>query len=1018
MTDPQRFLLTSDQNQEEANEIAISVATRIQLQDIKLVDVVLSVGEYLTDDDATIRAKSTAYLAAVLAALDPQVLIRQHIEVVGDYFCARIEDSSGLKEATNGLLALERARRFGADDARKVMRTIFTSAQDLQRHPQGTRFIVLSLVNRLMSNHREALKSMGNGYIVGITDLVAGEKDPRNLMIVFSMLKVVIIEWNISSHLESGKTMFDSVFCYFPITFRPPPDNPHGITAKDLKDRLKDCLAANALFAPHIFPALFDKIDSTSPAVKRDVLQALAACANSYDIATVSSVSIPLWDTVKFEVLNAQEDDLVEDALFAIKSVTRNLSYSLESAASSTPLTQFLSPIMKETSENLLEPQHKQAKQSGEILGAICAASPQAFGFVIRAILPTLLAIYQDKDTIGSQRSLLEITNRILDSAIMVLSDRGTQQRELSIGNPLEPLKDRLFELYCRALMGTNKEEVSFRIAANRGLIRLCRLPGYLTKSETGMIVQYMNEIVLDEEPYGANSIKDEAIKGLVELSELDHNALMEITFPAFMSKLPDSDKNGDGKYIAVLEGLAKLTKEKNVFDLLFRRLFSKLDSVMSSNSSATYPYALISTLIIVLEHNEVQNLDRTPYLVKALEGPLRQSLSATANALWHDPLVTEGLGRLLTVLVRDIAPGAQDELLRETIISELLQHGEILGWVNFDTSVIIFTHILAGLHSNVSIPTDSRQMITSLVDHRRFTSNSSVLNSRHQQIAIIVNKRFTASESEWLATLGTSLIKSISATEASNPNTIADIWVLLGLVRGLLLRLDLRVFDLLSSMVLVLSHESHGALFAKLISILLTPDPLISKRNHCIIRMLYPQRLFTFMLPLLAAPFEQGATASAEVKRNHLIAIARMLAFLHSEIVLPFAETLLPLLLQGIDQSDPDVKAASIDTLREMFISKTGGIESHLRAIVRRLLDASNAEGPQGGKTEKVRFEALRCLRVLPDIVKQEALIPLKNEVCGGLLGKLDDPRRKVRKEAVECRRAWLGLGEPDDDE
>jgi DNA repair/transcription protein MET18/MMS19 len=33
--------------------------------------------------------------------------------------------------------------------------------------------------------------------------------------------------------------LFDIVFCYFPITFRPPPDDPYGITSDDLKLALR-----------------------------------------------------------------------------------------------------------------------------------------------------------------------------------------------------------------------------------------------------------------------------------------------------------------------------------------------------------------------------------------------------------------------------------------------------------------------------------------------------------------------------------------------------------------------------------------------------------------------------------------------------------------------------------------------------------------------------------------------------------------------------------------------------------
>lgn len=43
---------------------------------------------------------------------------------------------------------------------------------------------------------------MGDESLVGIVDLMTGEKDPRNLMIVFSILRVVMVEWDITNHVE------------------------------------------------------------------------------------------------------------------------------------------------------------------------------------------------------------------------------------------------------------------------------------------------------------------------------------------------------------------------------------------------------------------------------------------------------------------------------------------------------------------------------------------------------------------------------------------------------------------------------------------------------------------------------------------------------------------------------------------------------------------------------------------------------------------------------------------------
>lgn len=68
--------------------------------------------------------------------------------------------------------------------------------------------------------------------------------------------------------LTFNQDLFDSAYNYFPVTFRPPPNDPYGITAQDLKDLLQKCISANQHFAPFAFPALIDKLDSTSVNVK------------------------------------------------------------------------------------------------------------------------------------------------------------------------------------------------------------------------------------------------------------------------------------------------------------------------------------------------------------------------------------------------------------------------------------------------------------------------------------------------------------------------------------------------------------------------------------------------------------------------------------------------------------------------------------------------------------------------------------------------------------------------------
>ena len=42
-----------------------------------------------------------------------------------------------------------------------------------------------------------ALKEMGKAFVKGYMELVSGEKDPRNLMIIFSNIKVILVEFDI-----------------------------------------------------------------------------------------------------------------------------------------------------------------------------------------------------------------------------------------------------------------------------------------------------------------------------------------------------------------------------------------------------------------------------------------------------------------------------------------------------------------------------------------------------------------------------------------------------------------------------------------------------------------------------------------------------------------------------------------------------------------------------------------------------------------------------------------------------
>lgn len=814
------------------------------------------------------------------------------------------------------------------------------------------------------------------------------------------------------------------MFCYFPITFRPPPDDPYGITAQDLKSRLRDCVAASGYFAPYAFPQLIDKLDSTSPNVKKDVLQTITACALSYGITAVSNYSITLWDSLKFEILNVQEEDIAEEALVSLQAIAIRLGRELDSTDSKTPLARYLQPITKECNELLQEPQHKQAKPAGQILSALGIASPVTLFLIVKAVVPSMVTLYQDADSIAKQRALLEVLIQIFDSAIAVYGTPSTSAPATKVENPLEPFKDRLFELNSQALMSSVADEVSFRVTALKALLRLCLLRGYLQENEIGMAVQYFDEIVLLEDPTGKDDLKREAIQALVELSRIKPNLIMDITFPAFMAKLPDSSPSDERDYLITLEGLAQLSVERYVADTLIRRLLNRLDVVLQKEGSSAYPQAILSTLQFVLSQRD---LDQDPglsnYHERIVVGLISRVVLASigkapSTALNEEPTL-EILGRLAMMIVRALDEHKQKSVALQ-VYSLFVDEAEFLPVPFRDnipklqmSTMILSTFLMAGVKHSVSLQftdTGTGSVNRIIADLVRLAFSADLPISRQailRQISLLANKFLLPQETDVVLEVLKNLILGLSETRAASENSVRVVfWV----AKGLILRLA-HTDEILERLLNLLPVRECGSASARGFGLLLAPDEVLSKENGAKIRLLAKQKVFNICVPNIAKDFR---TTNPATKSNYLIALSGILKHTPTEVVMSEIDTILPLLLQSLDLEESDVKAATIQSLTVVSQENPTAVEGHVGSFVSRLLKCVTYPIITSAD---VRHNALRCLRIFPGRVKDSTLLPYKNTVTRGLLKVLDDPKRRVRKEAVECRAAWFNMDEPKSD-
>ncbi|PGH02991.1 DNA repair/transcription protein MET18/MMS19 [Blastomyces parvus] len=1073
MSELQDFLLVVENNREEALGIASITAQKLESKQSTLIDVVQSLGEYINDENPVIRGKAVSYLTAVIRALSPKFLSRQQIQALTDFYCDRIADGGAIA----GLDRLQGLERFTKDMAEGVVRSIFQNFADLQTRPQSQRFQLFQLLNGLMSNHRKALRDMGDESLVGIVDLVSGERDPRNLMLIFSILRVLMVEWDITNNVQA---LFDSVYNYFPITFKPPPNDPYGITAQDLKTRLQDCISSNQLFAPYAFPSLLDKLDSTSLNVKKDALNSLYACISSYAPATLSRYSISIWDTLKFEILNAQEEIIAEESLRVLQCLAKRLS-TLTTRSQTSALAQYLKPITKECNEQLREPQQKQAQPARQILRSLSSASLESFTLIIQAVVAPLLAVYQDADGIAKQRALLESFVVLFDSAIDIFGTWTTPGPDPAPENPLSTFQERLIEIFSQALMGSSKDETSFRLTSLQGLLRLSSIRGFLQENEIGLFVQYLDDILLTETSVRAE-LRKAAIDALAGISKHKPGLIMDIAFPAFMATLPDSDEGADPVYLTTLESLAQISIEKDIFETFVRRLLSRLEIVLQPGNTSTsaYPRSILLTILYAMDRKGLQNDPNITYYYDQILVKLtrRAALATTENdttTVMKDSSLLDILGRLCNLIVRSLPREKQDEVCGNVYTLFATDDGFIPVPFSPTTThlreqtMILSTYLLAGLLKDSKLPYTSPDMTSLLQElvRRAITEENLITHlalARH--LALLVNKFLPTSQLPTASSILSTLIQSSTSTELPPDEalTLPRIRTIFWLSKALILRLAPSTAEILNSLLALLSSSDAqtSTTSARGFALLLSPDDVLSAKNGAVIRLLSKQRVFSTLVPLISQnvrDLNTGAAAASQApphtKQAYLTALSGILSTIPSSLVMPELPTLLPLLLQSLDLTDPlsqPIKAGTLETLAVIIrdngvsvINEVGYVDDLVKRLLKtavynntaasasttaaiketaKVATSANDISTPVPNTSHIRAQSLQCLLLLAQTpgasdatsptakatkAKPSPLLPLKSAVLRALRFALDDPKRDVRKAAVDARAAWL---------
>lgn len=256
----------------------------------------------LTSVNDKMRNRSTLLLAEIINKIDINQLYfdGQVLNLLVIFFCRRLGDYPSILpslKAINGLLVKYR-KSFNQKycDIITIYQSIFNELKDIQSFVQSIRFKVFELFHTLLSmtlstsqlisedqykNNYQTVNS--NDIVDEILSSIEGERDPRCLLSALQMIyKLLQIYNDIDDKMKLR--LFNVIACYFPITFVPPADNPHGVTNETLTNILEDCLCHNNLLHSYTITLFTENLVSDIAIGRiRAMICLVKLCRNSSD---------------------------------------------------------------------------------------------------------------------------------------------------------------------------------------------------------------------------------------------------------------------------------------------------------------------------------------------------------------------------------------------------------------------------------------------------------------------------------------------------------------------------------------------------------------------------------------------------------------------------------------------------------------------------------------------------------------------------------------------------------------
>lgn len=123
-TDLLTFMANAGVNDERAQASAVQLSEKVKNKTLRLLDIIVSLKDYIVSEDGGERKKSLQCLNGIIAHLPKDGLSKNEIAVLFQFFQSKIDDTELMREVLTALELLSSFNFFVVQQAKETLQTL------------------------------------------------------------------------------------------------------------------------------------------------------------------------------------------------------------------------------------------------------------------------------------------------------------------------------------------------------------------------------------------------------------------------------------------------------------------------------------------------------------------------------------------------------------------------------------------------------------------------------------------------------------------------------------------------------------------------------------------------------------------------------------------------------------------------------------------------------------------------------------------------------------------------------